>query len=149
MSINDTLYAYPNDLGNYEWTRCSSEIVLSTEAFFVPDSSGCFVLSTTNSSGCSDQDYIEFIHTNTKSLKEDVVRLYPNPTDALLQIEIQDVQLLPALWVCMDASGKQVGQGIIRENQTSIDFEYLPSGNYFLNFDFGEKGNFGKRLVIE
>lgn len=33
--------------------------------------------------------------------------------------------------------------------KTSLDLDYLPAGNYFLKFDFGEKGVLVKRIVIE
>ena len=149
VPIVDTLYAYPNDLGTYRWTTCETPDILGTGNTFIPTESGCYCLETENEFGCTFQYCLVHFLTGTDALPENTIMVNPVPSDGLLQIEIDDALLLPCTWSCIDASGKPVANGIIYENKTNLDLEKLAAGNYFLKFDFGEKGVLVKRIIIE
>ncbi|GEM_PF-5148368 len=79
-------------------------------------------------------------NVSVNELTEDVsLRVYPNPTQSLLNLEVDGLQH----WELMDALGKVSIQG---GNSSTIDLSSLASGNYLLRIGT-DSGQFVRRVV--
>jgi hypothetical protein len=72
------------------------------------------------------------------------VNLFPNPTDALVRVELN--QLSNAKLSVYSSDGKLVLQKFTSQSETFLDLSNLPAASYVLTID-SEKGRCSKRLI--
>ena len=94
-------------------------------AFTVADGSGG------SSSAGAQQAYV-VTPTGTLNTNHDIaVKVFPNPTAHLLQIETENHKELR--WQLLDVSGKQVQSGKIKNGKATLDMASCAPGNYRLS----------------
>jgi hypothetical protein len=77
------------------------------------------------------------------------VSVYPNPSNGIFNINIEDVQSTMYNVQCkvFDITGKEIYNNIITNNQSTINIMHLPSGIYFLQV-CNEQVRIVKKVVI-
>jgi len=145
----DTLCTYPNDLASYSWRYCDSTQVLSTATCFAPPTSGCYCLEVTNASGCTYETCTDFFLSLTPSIPENEIRISPNPTSGLVEIEFFNPTLSPASWQLTDLQGINILRSDLIEPSTELNFTSIPSGIYFLKIKSKTNEVLVRKIVIE
>jgi hypothetical protein len=76
-------------------------------------------------------------------------KIYPNPANNFLQIDLENTDYQPITIQITDANGKiwQRKQRIAGEKQITINTTDLPNGIYFYQLQMGEKSSAGKFIV--
>jgi hypothetical protein len=71
------------------------------------------------------------IMSATEDVTEQQIKLYPNPMEGMLNIEV-DPSLVHADYFISDITGRLLTHGILSSTMNTIDLSRLVSGNYFL-----------------
>ncbi len=71
----------------------------------------------------------------TVDVEEGFVRVFPNPTQDQLQVEIDGQWMGPCFWSIWNAQGRRVLRGREGVGSFVVDIAMLPSGKYFLQLD--------------
>lgn len=66
------------------------------------------------------------------------MNVFPNPTTSFLTITM-DEALKNASYTLTDAQGKLVGQGVLSEQENTIDLQSLAMSNYYLNIRVADR----------
>lgn len=67
------------------------------------------------------------------------ITAYPNPVVSFLTVDIGDNSSQPFKYVLVDANGRTVAQGELKEKETQLDVRELASSSYFLNILLNEQ----------
>ena len=65
--------------------------------------------------------------------------VYPNPTNALVNLKIENLTSRSLEYHLFDLLGKQISSQKISQTETQISLENLPSATYFINVSDGAK----------
>jgi hypothetical protein len=97
---------------------------------------GCFYLFHTDGVN-SNYNQIGNCDSLTSNLveinEEDQIKIYPNPSTGILNLEIPNNKMAHYKYTIIDISGKKVIQGEIKSNITRIDIGGFLDGKYVLN----------------
>lgn len=125
-------------------SRCLADGTSSTTAYLVvyreDDPPGQPYLNLNvgeQASGIEPIDILQDLYDNFLNLEENILKeliaLYPNPTNGILNIDINN-KLIGATYNLYNALGKQVQSGSITENNQLLDVSNLDQGIYFITF---------------
>lgn len=132
----DRLFVEETD-AEYQWINCSDNSLISGEVnqTFEPKSNGEYAVKVTRS-GCEEiSECYTFIFPITGvEVNEGLIRVFPNPTSGLLNIDLQDYSGNASLKIT-----NNTGQSVIEhkwnsnyKRQEEIDVNFLKPGIYFL-----------------
>ncbi len=94
---------------------------------------------------CSDPDDLVFVLYNSL---DNMVNIYPNPTNGIFKIHLEDATFKQATLSMFNAQGQQVGQPInLKQNQHWLDYPELTNGVYYLTILVNDL-IFRKKLVV-
>lgn len=122
------------DEGN-QWFVNGNKIQEATNKFFMPDSSGYYTVQVTNEKNCkSDMSAPYFFETKVIDFNASrkFLKIYPNPTEGVISIEIKRELRFPATLEIKNIVGRKVAEYAL-EKSKSIDIGSLPSGSYIIN----------------
>lgn len=77
-----------------------------------------------------------------------LISVYPNPTDAYLNLKIENRPFDPLYFLLSDMTGKQLMSQSINQNSTLIDLKPLSAGNYLLTV-YNEKQTLKSFSIIK
>jgi len=149
VQLEDTLCAYPNDLASFQWRKCNSTEILSTVPCYAPPATGCYCLEVANALGCTYETCTDFFISSTSTIAENEIRISPNPTSGLVEIEFFNSTLSPASWQLTDLQGINILRGDLIESTTELNFTSIPSGIYFLKIKSKSNNVLVRKIVIE
>ncbi|AEI48507.1 metallophosphoesterase [Runella slithyformis] len=92
---------------------------------------------------------VKVLITGTLQEEESKIRIFPNPAQTKVKVEVNALQSRALSWVLMNIDGQVVKEGNGRKNQRSnfeIDVVELPSGTYVLRIALEEQ-TFVRKLV--
>ena len=126
----------------YQWVTCHGSnqnvyapIVGATNSVYVADSTGWYAVIVTTGS-CSDTSVCYFVnknlHTGIATLTNSTIKVFPNPTDNVLNIQWQSEEHLQKI-ILEDAIGRIVKELIPTGNNETLNIKDLPNGIYFLH----------------
>lgn len=100
--------------------------------------------------GIWDFQIDEMVNTNTLELVEQNLKVYPNPSSGLVQVEYEYVPLsgeaIPIQ--VFDASGQVVFQTNLNTSPMELNLSHLPKGFYSLQLNTG-KGRISKKIILQ
>ena len=113
----------------YQWYFNGTLIPDATDNFYIPTQSGNYSVQVTTDFGCqSESTPFNFVVTSTTKLAFDqTIHLFPNPTNAILNIESSTPIESGKIY---NAQGKTIQH--IQSNLNQIEISDLKSGIYFL-----------------
>jgi hypothetical protein len=149
IQLEDTLCANPNDLASFKWRNCNSAEILGTAPCFAPPATGCYCLEVANALGCTYETCTDFFISSTLFIAENEIRISPNPTSGLVQIELFQSSLYLATWQLTDLQGTNILEGALIEQSNELNFTSIPSGIYFLKINSKSNGALVRKIVIE
>jgi hypothetical protein len=119
---------------NYQWLDCDNAyapISGETNQTFIPTANGNYAVQITKD-GCSATSPCIVITTlglNDASVNPLILRIYPNPSVGVFQLETSIIGLT---YVLTDLGGRVIAEGITDDNYTIIDIKHEKSGVYLL-----------------
>lgn len=142
--FSDTLFSTVS-ADSFSWSLNGTPI--ASDSFLANPSSGVYILTIWNAEGCSASSS-PFTLTHTDKEFTQNIRVYPNPTDGLVTIELP--KPIQADYLITDVTGKDCLKGSIPYNlmKTSINLSSLPSGLYFIRLS-SEQGQSVFRVLVE
>ncbi len=85
---------------------------------------------------------VKVIITGTVQEEENRIKIFPNPAQTKVKVEINSLNSRAVSWELVNTEGRVVKEGNIRKSQRSnfeIDVEELPAGTYVLRTIIGEQ----------
>ncbi len=96
--------------------------------------------------------YTQAVEVNVNGVDEfkdiTLISVYPNPTDAYLNLKIENQPIDPLYFLMSDMTGKQLMSQSINQNSTLIDLKPLSAGNYLLTV-YNEKQTLKSFSIIK
>ena len=122
--------------GTYQWINCDngfSQILGATDQNYTATVNGNYAVIVTENT-CSDtSDCININNVGLNDSKEiDILKLYPNPTDGKVTLEISSIKKGQYTFELMDALGRTVSSKLILEKITLIDLTNYERGVYLI-----------------
>jgi hypothetical protein len=152
--IQPTITLNGNDLETasattYQWYLNGDLISGATSQNYTPTQSGIYVVRITDSNGCV-YSYSSGYNYSISTLvnKHDVtsgITIVPNPTQGILDIDVEYQNVNTLKVIVYDMSGKEVKSF---ENYSRIDITELPNGIYTLSVSIDNKKPVFKKIVL-
>lgn len=98
--------------------------------------------------GIWDLQLEEVVDTDDPVLVENKIKVYPNPSSGLIQIEHDGFGTAPIPFQVFDASGKLVFQTSLTQIKEQVNLSHLPYGIYFLQMQTNA-GLIKQKLLIQ
>lgn len=130
--------------GTYQWIDCSdnSPIVGETGQSFTATSNGNYAVVVTIN-GCSDTSSCNVINSvYLDDLVQHNILVYPNPTDGIFTVEIDEVQEITSIEVT-DILGKVIHTELSVSSMSTFDISDNQTGVYFVTVNFAK----GKSVI--
>lgn len=115
---------------------------------------GTYIVTVTNANGCSDSDTIQVTFTagiNSANDKQEIIQLYPNPSNGILNLHLQNMDLSTYNLSIIDLAGRIVylQYNILHVNNVDklVDVNHLKSGVYILQINANDKSH-SQRFII-
>jgi len=141
--IGDTLMTQSPALF-YQWYL--DGMAISTDSVFLPQSTGWYMVMTTDNNGCSAfSDSLFILLEGLNELNDATMSVYPNPFINELTVSFIGSAELRSI-VISDISGKEIISLETRESELRINTSTMASGMYFLTAET-PNGSFHKRIV--
>lgn len=120
----------------YQWLDCQTllDVPNATSKVFTPMVTGNYAVKV-NLNGCRDTSEcisVTVIPNALNELNADNVSIYPNPTSAILNIDISPISTDQAVVVLKDIKGSVLFEKQINQFNTQIDLSEITSGTYLL-----------------
>jgi hypothetical protein len=139
---DDVLTVVNGPFASYQWFRNGSPIPGAAASSYQFTVSGNYYVRVTGQGGCVTQS-MNFEVTVSVSVEElsasKVVRVFPNPTDGVLNVELSGFPANKAKFSVRDLAGRLHLQGLLepmaQSPRFSIDVAALPAGAYLLEID--------------
>jgi|GEM_PF-962606 len=112
----------------YQWSTDGQPIAGATDTTFMPVSDGGYVVTVTDSNGCSATSVVSNVHylgVGGKMMPGGQVRIYPNPASSVVYIEAP----VPVRVRMISLEGKTVA---VVANVKEVSLDGIPPGMYFL-----------------
>lgn len=142
----DTLTAVGG--GTYQWYNCGSSSIISgeTDPVFIAPATGQYAVIVTNGS-CTDTSSCYLVDITGLADDDGLenIRVFPNPTDALVMLELPG-EMAPVSVSISDLTGRVLKVFTCTGQQTTLDLSFLQAGLYDLKL-WNERGNRMIRLV--
>lgn len=127
----------------YQWMQSGVAIESATQAYYLPNQDGLYVVLVTDSNGCEGySDEYLFERTSILEGEESLYRVFPNPVTKELFVESNQREELR--WELSDVYGKVVLNG--KSVQSVIDMKPFAAGTYFLQIE-SQKGWFSHKIL--
>jgi hypothetical protein len=80
------------------------------------------------------QQPYEYYITDVTEAQSDFfkIAIFPNPTEAFVQIDIENLPLVPLTMELLSIEGKRISQQLILSKTTQVNMQGLAPANYFL-----------------
>jgi len=144
LQRNDSLVS--NVAGNYRWFLNGSLIPSQTDSILVVSQNGDYHAEVNNAFGCiSRSDTITYLSTSLETSTIKAYKIYPNPTEDRLFIELQkDFKEVKVF----NLQGREVFyRNSARSGQLfELEFGLLDKGIYLIEF-LGEEKNFREKVI--
>jgi len=137
--VKDTLKAFKIEGANYQWYDCSNgdrvPFLGAVQSEFPFFKSGKFALSVTYIGCTYFSECLDFTHSASDDLQNNIVTLYPNPVTDILEITVGQSEWL----MIRDAAGRIVFQTAISAGKNVMNLSDLNSGFYFAELRVGKE----------
>lgn len=137
--IGDTLWA--NKGSNYNWFKNGIFISGANLQFYIPVVTGKYTVLVSDSNQCGLMSDTQTVYTGINELTYKTWRVYPNPTNSVLNIECQ--LNTPAEYNIYDLSGKSILQGNFIDH-VQVNLQDLHSNIYVLRIILSDKVYYNK-----
>ncbi len=87
-----------------------------------------------------------YTSTNSPADKNQYLKIYPNPSDGVLNVKVSDNFIGKKMKVISFSSGKSVLNQTINSSKTSLDIHNLSAGQYYISLA-NNKGTITKVFV--
>lgn len=138
--IADTLFATGNSSGlTYQWIDCSdnSDIVGATDSVFVPGVTGNYAVVITKGGCIKTSDCFMVDYTSIKKVNNDLIKIYPNPSENELFVIVVDAQVFN--YTIYDMNSRMVKEDKSISNNQMIGISNLESGIYLIKITYGDE----------
>ena len=133
----------------YQWYLNGNLISGATSQNYTPTQSGIYVVRTTDVNGCVyvySKGYAFTLITAIEELSGDNISIYPNPTNGIIDIDLNFQTAKHIKVVLFDAYGKKVFE---TENRSRLDISSLANGGvYFMSISLDGKKPVYKKIVL-
>jgi hypothetical protein len=135
---------------NYQWIDAQTQNTVSTDPYFIPSAPGQYFVAVIDTNGCdAKSDVMHFYMTDIEEkLTDGQVSVYPNPSDGLIYISLDQLARKSGKFSLLNANGSLLRKGKIDEVNKEYDFSSLPGGVYFLKIELEGFGPISKKLVF-
>jgi type 1 fimbria pilin len=123
----DTLWTVPGF--SYQWLSNGTPIPGATENWFLPSGNGNYAVQVSQN-GCSATSPTFSYNVSISSTYKDLLRLFPNPIQGLLQIQAPSSAAGRPFRI-LNSLGKTVASGKLQSPVTTVPLADLPNGVYF------------------
>lgn len=144
----------PTGKVTYQWYRDGILITGQTEATLnletLQNRIGVYtvVISSGITSITSEPFTIDTVLSNNDFIKANYIKVYPNPTTSLLNVELNTI-LNASEVTLVNALGMELQKSVItNSNKITLDLENLSNGIYFVKI-ISQKGIFYKKVVLK
>jgi hypothetical protein len=136
---------------SYTWTLDGVEVgdtsVVTTDTLSKGDHT--FILEVTGLNGVSDKDTVQVTvedNTGIFNRTENTIRVYPNPTDGIVHIDLGDLQGHATVEV-LTLAGKQILYRTVESSVTTLHLDDLDAGLYIIRV-VGDKGSYTGKIQL-
>ena len=130
--MDEVVCAFAEDAVSYQWTDCATSEVLGTSQCIITDLLSCFCVNITTVSGCENET-CEILFGQEELSTTSQIKVYPQPANGNIYVELPDQLKLPVHWMLSDLAGKSVTQGVWYSSvETLNQLEALDRGVYIL-----------------
>ena len=132
VSMTDNVITADYVGGTYQWIDCADSSIITgeTSQSYTPTENGSYAVIVTTAEGCTDTSECNTISDIGFDEGLKVFRLYPNPTNGELTVELFD-QYLEVRLELYNVLGEQViGVTYLDGNKVSLDLRELETGPY-------------------
>ncbi len=129
FQIGNTLKA-GLDGASYQWIDCKTQLPIATmtNQIYSPAANGSYAVIINNGQ-CSDTSgCIQLTNVATHESQDPAIRIYPNPTKGIIQVQMSD--FTEAEILVIDMLGKEVMKFSTNDQTKTIDLSGLNSGLY-------------------
>lgn len=117
---------------SYQWYLNGNAINGATLFYYTPTQNGNYSVEVTNPAACSAMSpSLNVTNIGIEEINEGFVRIAPNPSNAVIFIEVS-TDLLGQTLSIMDLTGRVVLVELITNSRQSIDLTALTPGNYLV-----------------
>ena len=115
----------------YEWQLNNQTI--STSSSMTAQQTGYYVLTVTDANGCveSKTQYYEQPSVDIEQNSSLDILVYPNPASTNITLELSN-DLVMVQFKLLDARGRIVREGMVKNNKTTLNIKNLASGMYMM-----------------
>lgn len=152
ISVNGNILTAAPASGRYQWYKCngaSLEIISgATNSTYTAPANGRYAVRVTLD-GCSyTTDCVEVtsVGVHDQETSNHLIKIYPNPTQYSVQVELTPIIQLPVSYILYNLSGAIVQTGSLENYNSSVNFE-LPSGTYLMRIS-NEKDTYTKKIIV-
>jgi hypothetical protein len=141
ITVSATVQLLAANGTNYQWLLDGQPIAGATTAQYTAVQTGIYMLTMTNTAGCTGNSEPLFVQVGTTgsahALLTEALRLFPNPANQVIHIELAHPQEMEYLFDVCSSDGKLVERNISSTQQgectrASLDVASFVPGTYFL-----------------
>ncbi len=132
----------------YQWYFNGSLIIGATSQNYTPTADGIYVVRTTDVNGCVNvysPGYVYSTLTAIEQLEGKAISVFPNPTNGIVDIDLNFQNPNQLSVVVYDSFGKVV---MTKENSSRIDLSTLSNGIYTMTISLDNKKPVYKKVVL-
>ncbi len=144
ISLFDGKILISSSLISNHWYYSNIEIPGATNKYYAASKFGFYKLRVDSTNGCSNfSDDLDLKYTSkTENITNEKIRIYPNPTKGLFNIESQ----LELNYSIYDYSGKEIITGKKDSNIQLLDLSNFKSGIYLIKL-FNDQEQFISKII--
>ena len=153
VSVDNSLTVSPSTLtsnmdnASYQWVDCSTNLPLTSQISqsFSPSVSGSYAVEVTVGSCTELSSCVDFTSLDSNTFKLNAIKIYPNPTSSILNIEHPFNEDLS--FELFSIEGKKVLEQVLTQKLTKLNMSQFYPGAYFIRITQNEKV-FSQKIVI-
>ncbi len=125
---------------SYQWLDCNNDntpIPSETNQSFIPSSNGNYAVQITSGSCVEISECVNFNTLSNKVLNKKTVKVYPNPVNSVLRVELPVG--LTARMTLVNIEGKTLLRTNLDKTLNEVPFSNFSNGIYFVNLKAEEE----------
>lgn len=137
MFSEDEAKLYTGNFLNYQWYWNGNIINDATQPYYYPTENGFYKVVTRDSMGCqAESEELEVLTIGIETIKSNI-KVYPNPTNGLIKIEIVQFNSSEFKVSILNPLGQVIASNTFNDNQFTLDLSMfnIKNGIYIIKIE--------------